>query len=169
MIWSYEEKQPDLDETSFIAPDAAVIGDVTIGALSSVWFHTTIRGDVNWIRIGEATNIQDNSVVHVTSHSAPVSIGNLVTVGHSAVIHGCTIHDRVLVGIGAIILDEAVVHSDCIIGAGALVTGRTEIPPRSMVLGRPGKVVRDLTDDEVETIAEHAERYVRYSKQYKAL
>lgn len=164
MIQPYQGKYPVLDQTSFIAPTAAVIGDVTIGPLSSVWYHATVRGDVNWIRIGQGSNVQDNVVIHVTSNTAPTVIGDRVTIGHSAVIHGCTINDRVLVGIGAIVLDQCLIESDCIIGAGALVTRRTVIPAGSLVLGRPGKVVRTLTGNEIRSIQRQAENYVRYSE-----
>ena len=138
-----------------------------LGPQSSIWFHATVRGDVNWIRIGEASNLQDNVVVHVTSDTAPAQIGDFVTVGHSATIHGCTIGDRVLVGIGAIVLDQAVIESDCIIGAGALVTGFARIPAGSLVLGRPGKVVRSLSEEELASIRRHADNYVRYAELYK--
>jgi carbonic anhydrase/acetyltransferase-like protein (isoleucine patch superfamily) len=168
MIHPCKGKIPELDETCFIAPSADVIGDVSIGAESSVWFHATIRGDVNWIRIGRASNIQDNAVVHVTSGTAPTVIGDHVTVGHSAVVHGCTLHDRVLVGIGAIILDQAEISSDCMIGAGALVTGGTRVPAGSLVLGVPGKVVRALTEAEIASIRRRADHYVRYRELYLA-
>ena len=166
MIQSFLGASPRFDESNFIAESAAVIGDVELGHGSSVWFNATIRGDVNWIRIGSETSIQDNAVVHVTNRTAPTSIGNRVTVGHSAVVHGCTIHDRVLVGIGAIILDRAVIGSDTIIGAGALVTTGVEIPERSLVLGSPAKIIRMLTDDEVASVARYADNYARYTRIY---
>ena len=167
LIEAFQGKYPDLAETTFVAEGAAVIGDVTIGVDSSVWFNATIRGDVNWIRIGESSNIQDNAVVHVSSGSAPAAIGNQVTVGHSAIVHGCRVEDRVLVGIGAIILDHAVINSDCIVGAGSLVTQRLEIPPRSLVLGRPARVVRTLSEEEVESIRRHADNYVTLGRYYR--
>lgn len=157
---------PRFDESNFIAPTAVVVGDVTLGKGASVWFHTTIRGDVNWIRIGEGSNVQDNSVIHVTHGTAPTDIGARVTIGHRAIIHGCTIEDNVLVGMGAIVMDHAVVGRDSIVGAGALVTTGTKIPPRSMVLGVPARVVRSLTDEEVAGIEEFATNYLRYSAIY---
>jgi carbonic anhydrase/acetyltransferase-like protein (isoleucine patch superfamily) len=166
MIRSFLGVTPELAGSNFVADSADVIGDVCIGLHSSVWFNVTIRGDVNWIRIGDRSNIQDNCCIHVTHKSAPTSIGNEVTVGHGAIIHGCTIRDRVLVGMGAIVLDHADIGSDSIIGAGSLVTSRTVIPPRSMVLGSPAKVVRSLTEEEVASIRYFANNYVDYSAIY---
>ena len=157
---------PQFDDSVFLADSADVIGDVALGAESSVWFNVTMRGDVHRIRIGCRSNVQDNSVVHVTHGTAPTTIGDDVTIGHGAIVHGCTIRDRVLVGMGAIILDHADVGSDSIIGAGALVTSRTIVPPRSMVLGSPARVVRVLTDEEVVTVKQFASNYVRYSRIY---
>jgi carbonic anhydrase/acetyltransferase-like protein (isoleucine patch superfamily) len=169
MIQPFLNVLPRHDASNFIADSAAVIGDVTLGRNASIWFQATVRGDVNWIRIGDDSNVQDNAVVHVTNRVAPTSIGSGVTVGHSAVVHGCTIHDNVLVGIGAIILDHAVIERDCLIGAGALVTTGTHIPARSLVLGSPARVVRSLTDEEVEKIRQFARNYVRYSRIYLGL
>ncbi len=169
MIHSFLDARPVYDESNYIAPSAELIGDVVLGRDSSVWFHTTIRADVNWIRIGEQTNIQDNSVVHVTRGVSPTRIGDQVTVGHSAVFHGCTIEDRVLVGMGAVILDGAVIGSDCIIGARALVTQRTRIPPRSLVLGSPARVARQLTGEEVADILRYGNNYLEYSAIYRGV
>ena len=166
MIRSFMGKTPKTDASNFIAESAAVIGDVHLGTDASIWFSATVRGDVNRIRIGARSNIQDNAVVHVTHHSAPTHIGEHVTVGHAAVVHGCTIRDRVLVGMGSIILDHAEIGSDTIIGAGALITGRKRIPDRSLVMGSPAVVVRTLTDEEVATIMEYADNYVRYKNVY---
>lgn len=167
MIRSYCGIDPKFGAETFVAESAEVIGDVTIGSHSSVWFNATVRGDVNSITIGDSSNVQDNAVVHVTGGTGPVRIGDSVTIGHNAVVHGCTLHDRILVGIGAIILDNAVVSSDCIIGAGALVTQRMEIPPGSMVIGSPARVVRDLSDEEIASLRRYAEKYVRYSAIYR--
>jgi carbonic anhydrase/acetyltransferase-like protein (isoleucine patch superfamily) len=145
---------------------AQVIGDVEIGPDSSVWMHVVIRGDVNSIRIGRQSNVQDGSVVHVMHDTHPTRIGDEVTIGHGAIVHGCTIADRVLVGMGAIILNGAVVHEDSIIAAGTLVTERTIIPARSLVMGSPGKVRRVLTDDDVLSIRQYAENYVRLKGDY---
>jgi carbonic anhydrase/acetyltransferase-like protein (isoleucine patch superfamily) len=167
MIHSFIGTHPSFDESNFIAPSAQVIGNVSLGPESSVWFNATVRADVHWIRIGARTNIQDNWVVHVSGGTAPSLIGDGVTVGHSAVVHGCTIHDNVLVGIGAIILDGAVIGQDTIIGANALVTQGLTIAPRSLMLGSPARPVRELTDAEVDGVREHAENYVRYSALYR--
>ncbi len=163
MVRSFLGKTPTYDDTNYIAETAVVIGDVTLGARASVWHHCTLRGDVNWIRIGAETNIQDNSVVHVTHGTAPTEIGPRVTVGHGAIIHGCTIEEEVLVGMGATVLDHATVGRHSLIGAQALVTKNTEIPPRSLVLGQPAEVVRELSDQEIDAIREGAENYLRYS------
>ncbi|WP_456427964.1 gamma carbonic anhydrase family protein [Rhodocaloribacter sp.] len=156
------------DISNFIAPSAEVIGDVTLGRGASVWFNATVRADVNRIRIGAETNVQDNAVVHVTKGTAPTDIGAGVTIGHSAVVHGCTIEDNVLIGMGAVLLDHCVIGRDSIVGARALVTQGTKIPPRSLVLGVPARVVRELTDEEVARIGEYAKNYLEYSAIYRA-
>lgn len=163
MIRPFLGCEPTYDDTNFIAETAVVIGDVTLGKGASIWHHCTLRGDVNWIRIGKESNVQDNTVVHVTHGTAPTDVGARVTIGHSAVIHGCTIEDEVLIGMGATVLDHAVIGRHSIVGAQALVTKRTEIPPRSLVLGQPAEVVRDVTDEEVSSIKEGAENYLGYS------
>ncbi|QXD15969.1 gamma carbonic anhydrase family protein [Rhodocaloribacter litoris] len=167
MVRAFLGVTPVYDETNYIAPSAEVIGDVTLGKGASVWFNATVRGDVNWIRIGAASNIQDNAVVHVTKGVAPTDIGEGVTVGHSAVVHGCTVEDNVLVGMGAVLLDHCVIGRDSIVGARALVTQGTRIPPRSLVLGSPARVVRELTDEEVEQIRTFARNYLHYSAIYR--
>lgn len=166
MIRAFLDALPRYDESNFIAPSAEVIGDVALGQQSSIWFNATVRGDVNWIRIGVASNVQDNAVIHVTNGKAPTRIGDGVTIGHSALVHGCTIESNVLIGMGATILDHAVVGSDSIVGAKALVTQGFEVPPRSLVLGIPGRVVRELSEEEVARIREYSENYVRYSAIY---
>lgn len=167
MILPYRGKWPDIHETAFVAPSSDLIGDVKIGAESSVWFQCVIRGDVNWIRIGERTNIQDHSMLHVTRVKSPLTIGDEVTVGHRVTLHGCRIGNRVLIGMGAIILDDAEIGDECIIGAGALVTKKMKIPPRSLVLGAPGKVVRALTDEELAYLAKSAKNYVGDTIEYR--
>lgn len=167
MIADFLGASPSYDDTNFIATTACVVGDVWLGPHTSIWFNATVRADVNWIAIGASSNIQDNAVVHVTNRSAPTSIGSFVTVGHAAVVHGCTIDDRVLVGIGSVILDHAVIGSDSLIGARALVTSGTKIPPRSLVLGSPAKVVRELSADEIREVRSYAESYVEYSRIYR--
>jgi len=166
MIGAFIGRSPEMHETSFVAESADLIGDVRLGRDSSIWFNTAVRGDVHRIVIGEASNVQDNAVIHVTHGTAPTTIGNRVTIGHSAVVHGCTIQDDVLIGIGAIILDHAVIGTQSIVGAGALVTGGLDIPPGSMVLGVPARVVRPLTDDEVASLADYSSNYVRYKNIY---
>lgn len=167
MIYEFLNARPEFDESCFIAPSADVIGDVRIGSESSIWFHATVRGDVNFIDIGSRSNIQDNACVHVTNQSAPTIIGDQVTVGHSAVIHGCIIHDRVLVGINSVILDHAVIEPDCIIGAGSLVTPGKTMPSGCLCVGSPAKPVRELTDSERTSLTRHAENYVTYMRAYQ--
>ncbi|PSQ69946.1 MAG: gamma carbonic anhydrase family protein [Bacteroidetes bacterium QH_2_64_26] len=163
MVKSFLGVEPTYDDTNFIAETAVLIGDVTLGPNASIWHQCTLRGDVNWIYVGEGTNVQDHTVVHVTHGTAPTDIGAHVTIGHGAIIHGCTIADEVLVGMGATILDHAVIGRHSIVGAQALVTKDTEIPPRSLVLGQPAEVVREVTDEEVTAIQEGAKNYRRYS------
>ena len=165
-IRPYRGKLPVIQPSAYIDESAQVIGNVVIGAESSVWMQVVIRGDVNYIRIGDRTNVQDGTIVHVQHDTHPTVIGNDVTIGHGAVVHGCTIHDRVLVGMGAIILNGAQVGEDCIIAAGALLTEGTVIPPRSMVMGSPGRVRRPLSAAEVAMIREFSGNYVRYRLDY---
>ncbi|MFT7552978.1 MAG: carbonic anhydrase/acetyltransferase-like protein (isoleucine patch superfamily) [Rhodothermales bacterium] len=167
MLHPFLGLSPTVPESAFIAPSADVIGDVILGESCSVWFNATIRGDVNWIRIGARTNVQDNAVVHVTHKTSPTRIGEDVTIGHSAIVHGCTIGDRVLVGIGSVILDHAEIGEDSLIGAKAMVTGGIKIPARSLVLGSPARVVRELTDAEVAKVAYYAANYVRYARLFR--
>jgi carbonic anhydrase/acetyltransferase-like protein (isoleucine patch superfamily) len=167
MIRPYNGKMPQFDDTVFIEDSAQVIGDVTIGSHSSIWFNTTVRGDVYHIRIGSQTNIQDNSVLHVTRAKYATVLEDYVTVGHSVTLHGCHIHSDNLIGIGSIILDNVVVESHCIIGAGALVTPGTRVVSRSLMMGVPARKVRDLTDEEVASIRQYAVRYVEYKDNYK--
>lgn len=169
MIREFLGVWPVVDSSNFVAESAALIGDVRLGREASVWYNVTIRGDVHRIVIGARSNVQDNSVVHVTHGTAPTTIGEDVTIGHGAIVHGCTIHDRVLVGMGAIILDHADIGSDSIVGAGTLVTSRTVVPPRSLILGNPGRAVRSLTDDEVAMVRSYADNYVRYSRIYRGV
>lgn len=165
-IRPYRGQLPVIHPSAFVDETAQVIGDVVIGAESSVWMQVVIRGDVNVIRVGDRTNVQDGTVVHVQHDTHPTIIGNDVTIGHGAIVHGCTIADRVLVGMGAIILNGATIGEDCIIAAGTLLTEGTVIPPRSMVMGSPGKVRRALTDRDVDMIGEFAGNYVRYRLDY---
>jgi carbonic anhydrase/acetyltransferase-like protein (isoleucine patch superfamily) len=157
---------PVVDETAYVDESAQVIGDVQIGAESSVWMNVVIRGDVNAIRIGRRTNIQDLTMVHVMRDTHTTSIGDEVTVGHSAIVHGVTIEDRVLIGMGAVLLNGVHVEHDCVVAAGSLITEGTRIPARSLVMGRPGKVKRPLTDEEVAEIRWYADSYVSYRLDY---
>ncbi|WP_456433218.1 gamma carbonic anhydrase family protein [Nitratifractor sp.] len=173
-ILSYRGLSPNLGEGSWIAPGATVIGDVALGEESSVWFGCVVRGDVHRIRIGDRTNIQDLSMIHVThykqpdkSDGHPTIIGNDVTVGHRVMLHGCTVEDACLIGMSATILDGAVIGRESIVGAGALVTGGKVFPPRSLILGSPAKVVRELTDEEVAELYASARRYVEFMKSYQ--
>lgn len=166
-IESYESFSPVIHWSAFVAGSADIIGRVTLHEESSVWYNTTLRGDINEITIGPRSNIQDNVVVHLADDYG-CHVGELVTVGHSAVIHACTIRDEVLVGMGAIVLDGSVIGEQSIIGAGALVTGGTEIPPGSLVLGSPAKVVRTLSADERRGVRKWAEKYVVQSRKYLA-
>jgi carbonic anhydrase/acetyltransferase-like protein (isoleucine patch superfamily) len=163
----YRGVLPTIALSAFVDESAQVIGDVVIGEESSVWMLTVIRGDVNYIRIGDRSNVQDGTIVHVQHDTHPTIIGNDVTIGHGAIIHGCTIADRVLVGMGATILNGASIGEDCIIAAGTLITENTVIPLRSMVMGAPGKVRRELTDRDLAMIKEFAGNYVRYRLDYK--
>ena len=160
-------RKPNLAPSVFVAQTADVIGEVSVGEYSSIWFQTVIRGDINEIQIGRRTNIQDGSVLHVAD-DYPVWIGDDVTCGHRAVIHACRINDRVLIGMGAIVLDGAEVGSDSIIGAHTLVTKDTKIPPLSLVIGSPGKVVRSLNAEEIAALPKMAAKYVAVAAGYRA-
>ncbi|GAB4215229.1 MAG: gamma carbonic anhydrase family protein [Sandaracinaceae bacterium] len=167
-VYPYKAIHPRLDPSCFVAPTASVVGDVVVGAESSIWYGAVLRGDVMPIRIGARTSIQDNSVVHATGGWHDAIIGDDCTVGHGVILHGCRIGSRVLVGMGTIVLDEADVGDQVMIGAGSLVTARTRIPPGVLVHGRPAKVIRDLRPDEVERILEAAELYRRYGREHAA-
>lgn len=167
MIYTLVDKRVQiLGEDYFIADNATVIGSVIIHNNVSVWFNAVIRGDNDPITIGEDTNIQDGTVVH-TDEGIPLNIGKGVTVGHQAMLHGCTIGDNSLIGINSVILNHAKIGKNCIIGANALITHGKEIPDNSMVLGSPGKVVREVTDEEIEYLRFSAEHYVKNFKRFK--
>ncbi len=161
-------QSPKIHPSAFIAPSADIIGDVTIGEEASVWYQAVIRGDINRIVIGPKSNVQDGAVIHLSDDYGAI-LGQLVTVGHKAVIHACTVDDEVLVGMGAIILDGAEIGARSIIGAGALVTGHTKIPPGSLVVGSPAKVRRQLSLEEQSQVKTWAEKYVAVSRHYLAL
>lgn len=161
-------REPRIAPDVFVAPGAVVLGDVTVGEEASIWYQAVVRGDINRIVIGPRTNIQDGAVVHLADDH-PALLGELVTVGHKAIVHACTIHDEVLVGMGAIILDGAEIGARSIIGAGALVTMHTKIPPGSLVVGSPARVRRALSLEEQAEVKTWAEKYVAVSRHYLAL
>jgi carbonic anhydrase/acetyltransferase-like protein (isoleucine patch superfamily) len=167
-IIPYQGLVPRLHPSVFVAEGAKIIGDVEIEEDGSVWFNTVIRGDVNFIRIGARTNVQDNSVLHVTNTTAPLNIGSDVTIGHSAILHGCTIEERCLIGMGAIVLDGAWVHKNSIVAAGALVLEGFDVPEGMLVAGMPAKIKRPLTSEEKLFLQHSAANYVRYSQNYRS-
>jgi carbonic anhydrase/acetyltransferase-like protein (isoleucine patch superfamily) len=166
MILAYDNTQPETSNALYIAPSADIIGAVTLAEETTIWFNVTIRGDMAPISIGRGTNIQDNTVVHVNA-GMPTHIGNYVTVGHSAIIHACTINDHALIGMGAIILDEAVIGEECLVAAGALVSPRKQFPPRSLIVGSPARVIRTLTEEEVRGIRENTLGYIEKGRHYR--
>ncbi len=166
MIRPFQDKTPKIHETAFIAEGATVIGDVEIGEQSSVWFGSIVRGDVNFIRIGNRTNIQDGSIIHVTTALFPTILEDEVTVGHRVTLHGCRVESNCLIGIGAILLDGVRIGANSLVAAGALVTPQTQIPPRALVMGSPAKVKRELSDEEIENMKHFWQTYVRLSKNY---
>ena len=163
---SYRGACPAVDETVFLADGARIIGDVTIGARSSVWFNAVVRGDVHSIVIGQRSNIQDTAVIHCTYQKHKTVIGDDVSIAHLAMIHGCTIESKCLIGMQAIVMDGAVIGEGSIVGAGAVVTSNTIIPPGSLVLGAPAKVIRKVTDAELTSILDTTARYLMYADGY---
>ena len=163
--YDFLDREPQIHSSAFIARDAVLLGDVTVGKNSSVWYQCVLRGDINSIKIGNHTNIQDGTVVHLADRFG-TEVGDWVTVGHKALLHACTVEDEVLIGMGAIVMDGAVIGARSIVGAGALVTPGTEIPSGSLVLGSPAKVRRKLTEAEQGEIKVWAQRYVATSREY---
>ncbi len=173
MIYPFKGIKPSIGEKTWIAPSADVVGDVTCGSDCSIWFGSVIRGDVHYIKIGNRVSIQDLSMVHVThykkadkSDGNPTIIGDDVTIGHQVMLHGCTIEDACLIGMSATILDGAVIGKESIVGASALVTKNKVFPPRSLIMGSPAKVVRELNDEEVKELYASASRYVEFKNEY---
>lgn len=166
MIRTCKGVTPRVAADAYVDPSAQVIGEVEIGRESSIWMNVVIRGDVNHVRIGRRSNVQDGTVVHVMNRTHPTTIGSDVTIGHGAIVHGCTIGDRVLVGMGAILLNGVEIASDCIVAAGTLLPEGTRVPARSLVMGSPGKVRRALTEAEVSSIQGYADNYVAYRAEY---
>jgi carbonic anhydrase/acetyltransferase-like protein (isoleucine patch superfamily) len=168
MLRSFRSIHPTVHASAFVDMSAQVIGDVQIGSESSVWMNVVIRGDVNYIRIGSRTNVQDLTLVHVMRKTHPTIIGDDVTIGHNAVVHGCTIEDRCLVGMGAILLNGCRIGGGSIVAAGTLVPEGMIVPPGSMVMGVPGRVRRALTAEEDASIKWYADNYVRYRLDFQA-
>jgi len=173
MILKYKDMFPHIDPRAWVAPSADIIGDVTIGADSSVWFGAVIRGDVHSITIGERTSVQDLSMVHVTHYKKedktdgnPTIIGDDVTIGHKVMLHGCTIENGCLIGMSATILDGAVIGEGSIVGANSLVTSGKIFPPHSLIMGSPAKVVKQLSDLKCEELIQHAAMYVKFKDEY---
>ncbi len=167
-IRAFKGVTPRVPESAFVEQSAQVLGDVELGEESSIWFNTVLRGDVNAIRVGRRTNIQDLCMVHVTSKRFPTTIGDEVTVGHHVVLHGCTIGNRVLVGMGAIVMDGVEVGDECIVGAGALLTPGTKVPSGSLVVGSPARVKRPITDEERAFLKVSADGYVNNARDHRA-
>ncbi|MCG3701951.1 gamma carbonic anhydrase family protein [Aliarcobacter butzleri] len=166
MILKFKEFYPKIDPSAWIAPSADLIGNIEIGEDSSVWFGCVIRSDINEVKIGENTNIQDLSCIHTDTNSKTI-IGNNVTVGHKVMLHGCIIEDNCLIGMSATILDNAVIGEGSIVGANSLVTAGKVFPPRSMIMGSPAKVVKQLSQEDVDKLIAHAGRYVEYKNEYR--
>ena len=165
MLYDLENKKIQNSGDNWVAPNASVIGDVTLEKNTSIWFNATLRGDIENILIGECSNVQDGSVLH-TDPGYPLKIGKNVTVGHLVMLHGCTIGDNSLIGIGAVILNNAKIGNNCVIGAKSLITENKEIPDNSLVVGSPGRVIRKVTDEEAKAIKENAIRYQKNWKKY---
>jgi carbonic anhydrase/acetyltransferase-like protein (isoleucine patch superfamily) len=164
LILKVRDKYPEFGEQCWLAPNSTIVGDVVMGKNCTVWFNAVVRGDVHEIRIGDDTNIQDGVVIHCTYQRAPTYIGNQVSIAHNACVHGCTIHDRVLIGMGAIVMDGAVIHSDSVIAAGAVVLSGTIVEPNSIYAGMPAKKVKEISPEMREVILRTARNYPMYSK-----
>jgi len=165
----FKEKTPVVSASAFVAPDAWIIGDTTIGDNVSIFFNAVLRGDIQPIKVGRGTNLQEHTLIHTSHGMSPALIGEDVTVGHRAIIHGCSIGDRCLIGMGATVLDNAEIGEECIIGAHTLVPKGMKIPPRSLVIGTPAKVVRSLTEDEIKSLVTSAKGYQELGASYRGL
>lgn len=166
VIINFKDFSPKIHESCFVAETAQIIGRVTLKKNANIWYGSVLRGDGNYIEVGENTNIQDNCVVHI-NNDTPTIIGDNCTVGHGAIVHACTVGNNVLIGMGAIILDGAVIEDNVIIGAGALIPPGKRIPKNSLVVGSPGKVLRQLSDEEIKELEKSSKHYVELSKEYK--
>ena len=166
MLKKFNNFYPILGSDVYISDNSIVIGNVSLGNEVNIWFGSVLRGDMNYIKIGDRTNIQDNSVVHITADTSPTNIGSGVTIGHGAIIHGCRIEDDCMIGMGSIIMDDSVIGKGSLVGAGALVPPNMKIPSRSLVLGSPGKVIREVSNEEYNMIIERPEEYIKLAKEY---
>ena len=166
MIQSYRDKTPAVDETAYVAENAQIVGDVVIGAHASIWFGCVLRGDVHYIRIGARTNVQDLTVVHVNEGRNPTVLGEEVTVGHRVILHGCRVERGALIGMGAILLDEVVVEEQALVAAGSVVSPGTVVPARTLARGVPARVVRDLSEEEIQDLANASRSYCMLKDDY---
>lgn len=168
VILSVKDHHPQISEDCFIAENATIIGEVTVGKYCSIWFNAVIRGDVHYIKIGDKVNIQDGAVIHATYKKSPTTIGNNVSIGHNAIVHGCTIHDNVLIGMGSIVMDDCIIESNSIIAAGAVVTKNTIVASGSIYGGIPAKKIKDISEDLISgEINRIADNYIEYSSWFK--
>ncbi len=165
-IYKFKDFDPNIEQAGFIAKDCSIIGDVTLGKNVNVWFQTVLRGDVAPISIGDNTNVQDLSMLHV-AHNGPLVIGKNVTIGHKVTLHACTIGDSCLIGMDSVVLDFAQIGENCVVGAGSVVTPGKVFPPRSLIIGSPAKVVRELTEDEISQYGNHYSVYLDLAKEYQ--
>ena len=164
MIYKFKDKTPDINKAAFIADSADIIGEVTLGEDSTIWFNTSLRGDIAPISIGKGTNIQEGAVLHV-DHNVPCVVGDNVTIGHGAIIHGTKIGNRSLIGMGAIILSNSEIGEDSVVGAGALITEGKIFPPKSLIVGAPARKIREITEPDMERIKKGAEEYIKLGKE----
>ena len=167
MLYEYLGKYPRIHESVYITDGVRIIGDVEIGKDSSVWFNTVIRGDVQYIKIGERSNIQDMCMIHVTHDTNPTNIGDDVSVGHSVTLHGCTLKDKCLIGMGSIVLDDAIIPTNCFVAAGSIVAPRFTCEPGMLILGQPAKAIRPVNEREQKMIADAAMHYINYSRNFR--
>jgi len=172
MVIKFKDKHPQISKSTFVAPSADVIGDVVLKENSSIWFNCVLRGDVGRITIGENTNVQDLTMIHVDEpkkdnpHGYPTTIGDNVTIGHNCCIHGCEIKNNSLIGMGSTVLNGAVISEFSIVGANSLITTNKKFPPKSLIMGSPAKLIRELKDDEIEFLQQSADNYVRFKNEY---
>lgn len=167
LILPVKEVTPEFGEDCFLADNATIVGDVVMGDQCSVWFNAVIRGDVNAIRIGDRTNIQDGAVIHCTYKKTATTIGNNVSVGHNAIVHGCTVKDNALIGMGAIVMDNAIIGENCIIAAGAVVLENTICEPGHIHAGTPAKKIKKITQEQIDNLKNTAKNYIKYSSWFK--